>query len=145
MKTVTYRYLKLLMVAVLLLNLTSCETTIFFEDDDEIGGAYFEKSKALCNYVWADTYTDQYGNKCYQELTFYLDRTGEDYLRIDKPNGTFTEDVYDFVWRWEDRDQYSLRMYYGPNDISYLDEVWIRGNILSGYLDDAEVDFIGLQ
>ncbi|MCS2877273.1 hypothetical protein NXY41_01445 [Bacteroides fragilis] len=47
----------------------------------------------------------------------------------------------------EDRSQYSLRMVYGPGDVSYLDDVWIRGNVLSGYLDghDNYVDFTGVR
>ena len=38
-------------------------------------------------------------------------------------------------WSWENFAQTSIRMSYGPNDVSYLDDVYIGGNRLSGYLD----------
>lgn len=144
MKTIIFKYFKLGLLAVALLHLTSCE--VGFYDDDDIGGAYSEKSRLLNSRIWADTYYNSDGNRCYQELTFGLDRHGEDYIRVEYPNGRVTEEVYYFDWHWADRSQYSLEMYYGPDDISYLDDVWISGNVLSGYLDghDNYVDFIGL-
>ena len=108
---------------------------------------YYNKSLDLCSRPWADTFYDANGNYCYQELNFYLDRHGEDYIRVEYPNGRYSESVYSFTWNWEDRSQYSLRMVYGPGDVSYLDDVWIRGNVLSGYLDghDNYVDFTGVR
>ena len=136
MKTLTFKYLKLFLLAVAMINLTSCEIEIDdFYDDDNIGGSYYNKSLDLCSRPWADTFYDADGNYCYQELNFYLDRHGEDYIRVEYPNGRYSESVYSFTWNWEDRSQYSLRMVYGPGDVSYLDDVWIRGNVLSGYLD----------
>ena len=134
MKTLTFKYLKLFLLAVAMINLTSCEIEIDdFYDDDNIGGSYYNKSLDLCSRPWADT--------------FYLDRHGEDYIRVEYPNGRYSESVYSFTWNWEDRSQYSLRMVYGPGDVSYLDDVWIRGNVLSGYLDghDNYVDFTGVR
>ena len=114
MKTLTFKYLKLFLLAVAMINLTSCEIEIDdFYDDDNIGGSYYNKSLDLCSRPWADTFYDADGNYCYQELNFYLDRHGV----------------------------------YGPGDVSYLDDVWIRGNVLSGYLDghDNYVDFTGVR
>lgn len=144
MKTTVYKYFKICLMATILVGLTSCEVS--FYDDDNVGGAYYEKSKALCSRIWADTYYDANGNRCYQELTFFQDRHGEDYIRVEYLNGRVTEDVYDFDWHWTDRSQYSLEMYYGPGDASYMDDVWISGNVLSGYLDghDNYVDFVGI-
>ena len=42
---------------------------------------------------------------------------------------------YYFRWNWENYAQTSIRMDYGRNDVSYLDDVYIGGNRLSGYLD----------
>ena len=148
MKTLTFKYLKLFLLAVAMINLTSCEIEIAdFYDDDNIGGSYYNKSLDLCSRPWADTFYDADGNYCYQELNFYLDRHGEDYIRVEYPNGRYSESVYSFTWNWEDRSQYSLRMVYGPGDVSYLDDVWIRGNVLSGYLDGHYnyVDFTGVR
>ena len=90
MKTLTFKYLKLFLLAVAMINLTSCEIEIDdFYDDDNIGGSYYNKSLDLCSRPWADTFYDADGNYCYQELNFYLDRHGEDYIRVEYPNGRY--------------------------------------------------------
>lgn len=144
MKTMTY--LKLVLLTVLAINLTSCEVSIDdFYDDDNINNSYYNKSRDLCSQRWVDTYIDVDGNRCRQELDFYMDRTGVDYIRVDYPNGRFTENEYYFNWNWENRGQTVLRMEYGPRDVSYLRDVYIGGNVLSGYLDNWNnfVDFVG--
>lgn len=71
MKTLTFKYLKLFLLAVAMINLTSCEIEIDdFYDDDNIGGSYYNKSLDLCSRPWADTFYDADGNYCYQELNF---------------------------------------------------------------------------
>ena len=46
MKTLTFKYLKLFLLAVAMINLTSCEIEIDdFYDDDNIGGSYYNKSQ----------------------------------------------------------------------------------------------------
>lgn len=146
MKTLAFKYLKLFLLAVAMVNLTSCEIEVDdFYDDDNIGGSYYNKSRDLCSRSWVDIYFDADGNRCYQKLDFYLDRQGKDYIRVEYPNGRYSESVYFFTWHWENRSQTSLRMVYGPDDVSYFDDVWIQGNVLSGYLDgpDNYVDFNG--
>lgn len=146
MKTLAFKYLKLFLLAVAMVNLTSCEIEVDdFYDDDNIGGSYYNKSRDLCSRSWVDRYFDADGNRCYQKLDFYLDRQGKDYIRVEYPNGRYSESVYLFTWHWENRSQTSLRMVYGPDDVSYFDDVWIQGNVLSGYLDgpDNYVDFNG--
>lgn len=146
MKTLAFKYLKLFLLAVAMVNLTSCEIEVDdFYDDDNIGGSYYNKSRDLCSRSWVDRYFDADGNRCYQKLDFYLDRQGKDYIRVEYPNGRYSESVYFFTWHWENRSQTSLRMVYGPDDVSYFDDVWIQGNVLSGYLDgpDNYVDFNG--
>ena len=103
MKTNTFKYLGLALMAVLMVGLTSCEVEI--------------------------------DNYCCQELDFFLDRTGIDYIRVEYPDGYVEEFEYKFRWSWENFAQTSIRMSYGPNDVSYLDDVYIGGNRLSGYLD----------
>lgn len=148
MKTMASKYIRLFVLVIAMVNLTSCEVEINdFYDDDNIGGSYYNKSVALCSYTWTDSYIDSRGNRCYQELDFFLDRHGEDYIRVQYPDGSYTEDVFTFDWHWTARDQYTVKMFYGPGDVSYLDDVWISGNALSGYLDGHNnyVDFIGVR
>ena len=136
MKTNAIRYLGLALMAVLTLSLTSCEVEIdSFYDDDNIGGGYYNRSSDLCSRTWVSFYRDVDGNRCRQELDFYLDRTGVDFIRVEYPNGHVETFEYYFRWNWENYAQTSIRMDYGRNDVSYLDDVYIGGNRLSGYLD----------
>lgn len=74
MKTNAFRYLGLALMAVLTLSLTSCEVEIdSFYDDDNIGGGYYNRSSDLCSRTWVSFYRDVDGNRCRQELDFYLD------------------------------------------------------------------------
>ena len=83
MKTNAFRYLGLALMAVLTLSLTSCEVEIdSFYDDDNIGGGYYNRSADLCSRTWVSFYRDMDGNRCRQELDFYLDRTGVDFIRL---------------------------------------------------------------
>ncbi|MDD3038904.1 hypothetical protein [Bacteroides sp.] len=136
MKTNLLKYLKLALVAVLMVNLTSCEIEIdSFYDDDNIGNGYYNRSVDLTSRTWVSFYRDVEGNYCCQELDFYLDRTGVDYIRVEYPDGYVETFEYRFRWSWENYAQTSIRMDYGPGDVSFLDDVYIGGNRLSGYLD----------
>lgn len=146
MKTNTFKYVGWALIAVLMVSLTSCEVEIdSFYDDDNIGNAYYSRSSELCSRTWVSFYRDAAGNRCRQELDFYLDRTGVDYIRVEYPNGRVEESEYHFRWSWENYAQTSIRMVYGPRDVSYLDDVYIGGNRLNGYLDgrDNFVEFQG--
>lgn len=148
MKTKAFTYLKLLLLAVVMVNLTSCEVTVDdFWDHDGISPGYDYKSRDLCSRIWVDTYYDANGNWCRQELNFYMDRTGTDYIRKVFPDGGIYENEYRFRWNWDNYGQTSLRMVYGSGDVSFMDGVEIRGNVLSGYLDgwDNYVDFTGIR
>lgn len=136
MKTNTFKYLGLALMAVMMVSLTSCEVEIdSFYDDDNYGGTYYSRSSDLCSRTWVSYYYDANGNRCRQELNFYLDRTGVDYIRVEYPRGKVEEFEYYFNWSWENYAQTSIRMAYGRDDVSFLDNVWIGGNRLSGYLD----------
>lgn len=136
MKTNTFKYLGLALMAVMIVSLTSCEVEIdSFYDNDNYGGTYYSRSSDLCSRTWVSYYYDANGNRCRQELNFYLDRTGVDYIRVEYPRGKVEEFEYYFNWSWENYAQTSIRMAYGRDDVSFLDDVWIGGNRLSGYLD----------
>lgn len=148
MKTNTFKYLKLALLAVLMVNLTSCEVEIdHFYDSDDNGEDYYYRSSQLCSRTWVDFYRDIDGNKCRQELDFFMNRTGIDYLEVEYPDGYVDVFEYKFTWTWDDASQTTIRMYYGPGDVSYLDNVYIGGNTLSGYLDGHKnyVEFEGIR
>ena len=77
MKTNAFKYLGIALMALMMISLTSCEVEIdSFYDDDNIGGGYYSRSSELCSRTWISYYRDADGNRCCQELDFYLDRTG---------------------------------------------------------------------
>ena len=122
MKTNTFKYFGLALMAILMVSFTSCEVEIdSFYDDDNNGAGYYNRSADLCSRTW---------------VSFYR---GMEY-----PNGTVEQYEYNFRWNWENYAQTSIRMSYGPNDVSYLDDVYIGGNRLSGYLDGRN-NFVEFQ
>lgn len=145
MKTNTFKYFGWALMAVLMVGFTSCEVEIdSFYDDDNNGVGYYNRSADLCSRTWVSFYQDVDGNYCCQELDFFLDRTGIDYIQVEYPNGVVSRREYKFRWNWENYAQTSIRMVYAPNDVSYLDEVYIGGNRLSGYLDGRN-NFVEFQ
>lgn len=65
----TMAYLKLVLLAVLTVNLAACEVSIDdFYDNDNNGDSYYNKSNELCSRRWVDIYIDVDGNRCRQEL-----------------------------------------------------------------------------
>ena len=129
MKTKTMKYFKSVLLVLAMVSLAACEVAIDgFYDDDNIGGGYYNKSRELCSRTWVRSYYNIDGYYCRQEIDFYLDRTGIDYIRVQYPNGGISENEYRFRWNWEDSSQSSLRMMYAPNDICYLDEVKGKGD-----------------
>ena len=136
MKTSVLKYLKMTLLAAMIVNLSACEVEIGgFWDDDNIGGDYYNRSRDLCSRTWVRSYYDIDGNYCWQEVDYYLDREGVDFIRIEYRNGGVYENEYRFKWNWENAAQTSIRMRYGSNDESYLDDVQIWSNRLTGYLD----------
>ena len=73
MKTNTFKYLGLALMAVLMVGLTSCEVEIdSFYDDDNNGPGYYNRSADLCSRTWVSFYRDIDNNYCCQELDFFL-------------------------------------------------------------------------
>lgn len=102
MKTNAFKYLGIALMALMMISLTSCEVEIdSFYDDDNIGGGYYSRSSELCSRTWISYYRDADGNRCCQELDFYLDRTGVDYIRVEYRNGDVEVFEYNFRWNWE--------------------------------------------
>ena len=85
MKTSTFKYFGLALMAILMVSFTSCEVEIdSFYDDDNNGAGYYNRSADLCSRTWVSFYRDMDGNYCRQELDFFLDRTGIDYIRVEQ-------------------------------------------------------------
>ena len=137
MKTRMMKMMGWMLMIVGMMSLTSCEVE-FRLLDNEIH--YNDHTNEICSRTWEESWVEN-GNRYTQRLDFYNNRTGRDYLRIEYWDGDVQENIYRFNWKWDDKD--CIRMEYGPGDISYLDDIRIYSNTLTGYLDDVEVYFKG--
>ena len=137
MKTRMMKMMGWMLILVGMMSLTSCEVEFRAWGDDI---HHSDNTSELCSRTWEESWTEK-GNRYTQRLDFYNNRTGRDYLRIEYWNGDISEDVYRFNWKWDNHD--CIRMEYGPGDISYLEDIWIHNNTLTGYLDNVEVFFKG--
>ena len=137
MKTRMMKMMGWMLMIVGMLSLTSCEVELRLLDNEI---HYGDNTSELCSRTWEESWVEN-GNRYTQRLDFYNNRTGRDYLRIDYWDGDVSESTYRFNWKWDGHD--CIRMDYGPDDISYLEDIWIHNNTLTGYLDNVEVYFKG--
>ena len=137
MKTRMMKMMGWMLMIVGMMSLTSCEVEWRLLDNDI---HYNDNTSELCSRTWEESWVEN-GNRYTQRLDFYNNRTGRDYLRIEYWDGDVQENTYRFNWKWDGKD--CIRMEYGPGDVSYLDDIRIYSNTLTGYLDDVEVYFKG--
>ena len=137
MKTRMMKMMGWMLMIVGMMSLTSCEVEWRLLDNDI---HYKDNTSELCSRTWEESWVEN-GNRYTQRLDFYNNRTGRDYLRIEYWDGDVQENTYRFNWKWDGKD--CIRMEYGPGDVSYLDDIRIYSNTLTGYLDDVEVYFKG--
>ena len=137
MKTRMMKMMGWVLMIVGMMSLTSCEVE-FRLLENEIH--YNDHTNEICSRTWEESWVEN-GNRYTQRLDFYNNRTGRDYLRIEYWDGDVQENTYRFNWKWDGKD--CIRMEYGPGDVSYLDDIRIYSNTLTGYLDDVEVYFKG--
>ena len=137
MKTRMMKMMGWMLMIVGMLSLTSCEVELRLLDNEI---HYGDNTSELCSRTWEESWVEN-GNRYTQRLDFYNNRTGRDCLRIDYWDGDVSESTYRFNWKWDGHD--CIRMEYGPGDISYLEDIWIHNNTLTGYLDNVEVYFKG--
>lgn len=130
-------------VFVLTVTLVSCE---YVGIGIEIGNStnnYHEATSYLCSRTWVEEWNDSYGNFHRQELRFYSNNTGEDYTLSVDNRGFRQEFTYTFLWDWYDANYTSLRLKYGANDYSYMDNIIMDGNRLNCLLDGYPAYFYG--
>ena len=137
MKTRMMKMMGWMLMIVGMMSLTSCEVE-FRLLENEIH--YNDHTNEICSRTWEESWVEN-GIRYTQRLDFYNNRTGRDYLRIEYWDGDVQENTYRFNWKWDGKD--CIRMEYGPGDVSYLDDIRIYSNTLTGYLDDVEVYFKG--
>ena len=105
---------------------------------------YREATYYLCSRTWVEEWTDNNGDFHRQELRFYDNNTGEDYVLTVDNRGFRQEYSYTFVWDWYDAYYTSLRLKYGAKDYSYMDNMMMSSNRLECLLDGYPAYFYGI-
>ena len=136
MKTRMMKMMGWMLMIISMISLTSYELEWRFYDDLH----HNSNTNELCSRTWEESWVEN-GNRYTQRLDFYNNRTGRDYLRIEYWDGDVSENTYRFNWKWDECD--CIRMSYGPDDVSYMEDIQIYNNTLTGFLDNVEVYFKG--
>ena len=103
---------------------------------------YRERTDYLCSRIWVDEWYDDYDTYYYQELRFYPDNTGEDYLYKQDRYGNREESSLRFGWDWWNVSYTSLRLTY-RDGYSYMDNIQMGGNQLNCLFDNYPAYFTG--
>ncbi|MCF2592831.1 hypothetical protein I6E11_03230 [Bacteroides caecigallinarum] len=104
---------------------------------------YRESTYYLCSRTWVEEWTDNKGDFHRQEIRFYDNNVGEDYVLTVDRHGFRKESSYTFVWDWYDANYTSLRLKYGTNDYSYMNNIFMGNNRLECLLDGYSACFYG--
>lgn len=134
MKTLTNRLYHIAAIATLAVSLYSCD-----EEDQRL---YDEQTDYLCSRTWTDEWTDNDGTYYYQEISFYPNFTGQEYLYSQdaSPMKLESERIYNFKWDW---DSYSSLYMRYSDGVSYMDDIRLGGNKLDCSFDNTWVTFVG--
>lgn len=133
----------LLAFAALIIPLTSCEHVGIGVEFGNGSNSYYEMTDYLCSRPWVDEWYDNNGTYYRQELNFYPDNVGNDYIFTQDRYGYIQESRYTFVWDWYNSIYTSIRMKYGTRDYSYMENISIGGNRLNCLLNGEPVYFEG--
>lgn len=139
MKTLSRKFYYMAALTALVLSLSSCEVD-FSIGDNTLRGR--ESTEYLCSFIWIDEWSDADGYQR-QELRFYPDHTGEDYICMQDRYGYVREYRYRFTWDWYDAFYTSIRMDYGGGDYSYMDNMRMYDGGIDCLLDGYPVTFYG--
>ena len=143
MKTKLLNIFKLMPILLMAFTLGSCDELYL---DVDLGGNSSEVSyytEYLTSRLWVDEWKDNNGTFYHQEIRFYADGVGTDYLYSEDRLGYRNESSYDFTWNWKNSRCKSIRLKYGPGDYSYMDDIIMGGNTLDCIFDGQDAYFIG--
>ena len=103
MKTIKRQFYYIAAVLSLIFTLSSCEYVGLGIEIGNGTNSYHESTDYLCSRIWTDEWTDEYGVYYYQEICFYPNNTGVDYLYSQDRYGNRQESSLNFGWDWWDR------------------------------------------
>ena len=140
---VVNKFCRMLLIPVLSLMLNACDYVGFGLEFGTGSNNYREATDYLCSYIWTDEWTDDYGTYYYQEIRFYTDGKGEDYIASEDRFGFRQETRYAFAWDWWDAFYTSLRLTYGKGDYSYMENMRMERGRMECLYDGVPAYFTG--
>lgn len=142
MKTTKQKIYHIIATLTLILTLNSCDHVGI---GIELGGEtnnYRESTDYLCSRIWASEWYDEYDVYYYQEICFYPNNTGSDYLYSQDRWGNTKTSTLNFAWDWWNTSYTSIRLDYGRK-FSYMDNIQMGGNQLNCLFNNYPAYFIG--
>lgn len=142
MKTQTHKLYRIFFLTAMVLTLASCEYAGIGIEFGNGTNSYRECTDYLCSRTWVEEWYDEYDTYYYQELRFYPDNTGTDYLYQEDRYGNRNESTMHFGWDWWNVSYTSIRIDY-RNGYSYMDNIQMGGNQLNCLFDNYPAYFTG--
>ncbi|OUN79492.1 hypothetical protein [Bacteroides sp. An51A] len=142
MKTQTHKLYRIFFLTAMVLTLASCEYAGIGIEFGNGTNSYRECTDYLCSRTWVEEWYDEYDTYYYQELRFYPDNTGTDYLYQEDRYGNQNESTMHFGWDWWNVSYTSIRIDY-RNGYSYMDNIQMGGNQLNCLFDNYPAYFTG--
>lgn len=133
----TLNCVKTLLLLVALIGFSSCGDTYYTDD-------YIRNSdEKLCSKDWVEEYDTNNNELCRHSLIFGMNgtkKTGKEMFEyFPKDNRKPYTNSFTFTWSWIGESMEGLILDFGPNDLTYFDNVWVREHYLSGQLDGVAV------
>ena len=139
----TLNFVKILLFSVIAVSLASCGDDIYYTMQNS--------DNKLCGKVWMEQYWNENGELCEYMLKFEKIKknnrevlSGKEKTITYKKGGIATLERH-FTWEWMDSSMEGLILYFGPDEVSYFENVWVREHYLSGKLDGIVVVLTDLK
>jgi len=128
---------KLMVILLLMLGLAGCT------DDSRDPARGTSATNLLVKYNWVNQYVDN--NNATVKITYQFNNNlmGTEKYEYVPEYGEPENDSYSFIWGWHDETYRTLVIDYGGGDLSYIDNVFVEGRVLTGVLDGQNIILTG--
>jgi len=133
-----WNVIRYLMVSLLSVFMFGCNVNSTIGPDNEESATY-----DLCRYVWVTNYMENSGTEVFDEFFFDSNGRGSEIMTYFYSNGRTESKQYDFDWYWTSNSYRSVCLEYGPDNVLYMDDLFISGNRMTCYMAGMSYVFNG--
>ncbi len=128
------KWIRLLVLGVFASVVASCGDEVYYTMENS--------SKKLCAKTWVYDYENENGQSCTYQLDFEeKDKKGYELtVTYDEDGRVMIE--REFSWMWADDSKEGISMVFN-NETKMLENVWVRENYLSCFLEGENITFVG--